>query len=88
MMIDGRFGGGFWLATIISWVIWIAIVVGFIVLLAVAIRWLVRGERSGGSAVPPPPRPDDPLEILRQRYARGEIEEEEYERRRKTLSGG
>jgi len=36
----------------------------------------------------PAPRPDDPLEILRQRYARGEIDDEEYERRRRTLSGG
>jgi len=36
----------------------------------------------------PAPRPDDPLEILRQRYARGEIDDEEYERRRRTLSAG
>ncbi len=55
--------------------------------LILGIRWLIRADQRG--RVPPPsaPRPDDPLEILRQRYARGEIDDEEYERRRKTLGG-
>lgn len=30
-------------------------------------------------------RQDNPLEILKARYARGEIDEEEYERRRREL---
>jgi putative membrane protein len=42
---------------------------------------------AGAPTLQPDPRPHDPLEILRQRYARGEIDEDEYERRRRTLSG-
>ena len=68
---------------------WSLIIVG----LVFGVRWLIRADRnsrlpgspSGWS--PPDARPDDPLEILRQRYARGEIDDEEYERRRKTLGG-
>jgi putative membrane protein len=62
-----------------------------ITLIVLGIRWLVRvdhGSRLGGPGASGWTRPDDPLEILRQRYARGEIDDEEYERRRKLLSGG
>jgi putative membrane protein len=76
-------------------IVWLLVVVAFwgliIVGLVFGVRWLIRADRnsrlpggSGGAT----PRPDDPLEILRQRYARGEIDDDEYERRRKTLSGG
>ena len=32
------------------------------------------------------PQPQDPLEVLKLRFARGEISREEYEERRKVLS--
>jgi putative membrane protein len=83
-MVFPRFADGLWIFSLTGLVMWILI----IVLLALAIRWAVRSGREQGSPPAPGPRPDDPLEILRQRYARGEIDEEEYERRRKTLSGG
>lgn len=74
--------------------IWIAIVALVIAALVLAVRWLWRADqgsrsaRSGpGSPAVPGGRPDDPLEILRARYARGEIDDEEYERRRRTLGG-
>ncbi|MEQ8966111.1 MAG: SHOCT domain-containing protein [Azospirillaceae bacterium] len=55
--------------------------VGLIVALALAIRYLGwpgdQGRQRGGRA--------DPLDILRERYARGEIDDEEYQRRRRTL---
>jgi len=70
---------------------WTLVIVG----LVLAVRWLLRADRNSRLPGPPPapgaapgPRPGDPLEILRQRYARGEIDDDEYERRRKTLSGG
>jgi putative membrane protein len=61
---------------------WVAIIIAVIL----GIRWLIRSEqrsRYEGS----PPNGEDSVEILRQRYARGEIDDEEFERRRKTLGG-
>jgi putative membrane protein len=43
------------------------------------IRWLARQGRDE--------RPDRALDILRERYARGEINKEEFEARRKDLGG-
>jgi putative membrane protein len=70
--------------------------------LVFGVRWLIRADRSSrrppGPLPPPPPdsiaghgtgpKPEDPLEVLRLRYARGEIDDEEFERRRQTLTGG
>jgi putative membrane protein len=80
--------------------IWFLAIVAFwgliIAALVLGVRWLIRQDQDhrlppGPPPMPPAgagPRPDDPLEILRQRYARGEIDEEEYARRKATLSGG
>jgi putative membrane protein len=78
--------GGFgliWLFGVFLVVLFWALVIAALVL---GIRWLIRADQRG-RLQPPGPRPEDPLEILRQRYARGEIDDEEYERRRKTLGG-
>jgi putative membrane protein len=48
------------------------ILIGFVFLM---VRWL-RG-----------PRPDKALTILRERYARGELSKDEFERMRRDLSG-
>lgn len=57
---------------------------GGIILLIVL---LARGFGGTGSArQPEQPRPTA-LEILKERYARGEIDKQEYDDRRKTLSG-
>ena len=69
------FGNGGWMGTGM-WVFWI--------LLIVVIVLLVRALGSGGSAAPPP-RQETPLEILKARYARGEIDDEEFQRRRREL---
>jgi len=53
---------------------WLLVVVG----LVVAIRWIIGKGR--------PPRSDSALDILRERYARGEINKEEFEARKKDLS--
>jgi putative membrane protein len=45
--------------------------------LVVSIRWLIR-QGSGG-------RPDAALEILRQRYARGEINKDEFDAKKRDL---
>ena len=51
-----------------------ALVVGLIVL-------LMRGAPGSGQ----PRQPDNPFDILAQRFARGEIDEAEYQRRRDAL---
>ena len=72
----------------IVWIFLIALVwVAVIAAIALGIRWLIRNERGSGSPRSPGLRPDDPLEILRGRYARGEIDDEEFERRRRMLGG-
>ncbi len=53
---------------------WILVVVG----LVVAIRWLIAKGK--------PSRSDSALDILRERYARGEINKDEFEARKKDLS--
>ncbi|HEX7471632.1 MAG TPA: SHOCT domain-containing protein [Candidatus Limnocylindrales bacterium] len=52
--------------------------------IVLAIRWLIRADRRGAHEGPATP---DALELLRQRYARGEIDEAEYERRKTVLKG-
>jgi len=57
----------------IMMVFWILVIVG----LVVAIRWFIGQGKSSQS--------DSALEILRQRYARGEINKEEFEAKKKDL---
>ena len=58
----------------IMFLFWVLVIIGLIV----GIRWLV-GQRKVS-------RSDPALEILRQRYARGEINKEEFELKKKDLS--
>jgi len=92
LMIDG-FGGGFGFAAIVLFLIWLLFVAGVVTLLVLAIRWFLRQERGGSASShaassTPAAKSADPLEVLRERYAKGEIDDEEYERRRKILGGG
>jgi putative membrane protein len=50
---------------------------------ALAVGALMR-NRPGGTGGPPPR--ETPLEILQRRYARGEIDQKEFEERRRTLT--
>jgi len=59
--------------------------------LAALVVWLVRGRTTPGRvptapAPPAPPRGAD--DLLAERFARGEIDEEEFARRRKILHAG
>lgn len=73
--------GGFWWMWIIMAAFWI-LVIGGVVWLVV---WL---SRQGAPAGPGPgPGPTRAIDILRERYARGEISREEYERMRRDLGG-
>jgi putative membrane protein len=81
-MGPGMMGWGYgmgWFWTIIMVVFWIAVIVGIIFL----IKWLVISMGTGGRAVR---SEDSPLEILKRRYARGEIEKQEFEEKKKDLA--
>jgi putative membrane protein len=70
MFMWGAGGLVMMLMMVVFWALVIAAVV-------IGLRWLL-GQ--GG-----PPRRDEALEILRQRYARGEIDRQEFEARRRDL---
>ncbi len=76
-MMDFGFGGLMMIPMILFWglIIW-------------GIVWLVRG--AGGCCAPAytdrRDRPDSALDILKMRYARGEINKEEFESRKRDLA--
>jgi putative membrane protein len=71
--------GWFW--PIVGGLIWLVLLGLFVV---VIIR-LLSGPRARDQSWTAQPRPDDPEEILRARFARGEIAPDEYEQRLETL---
>ena len=74
-------GPGGWLGGVVGWLIWLALIALFVF---VVVR-LVTGPRHGDRYWTPPARTDDPEEILRARFARGEIASDEFEQRLEVL---
>lgn len=78
-MMDGYgMAGGFGFGWIFMVLWWALIVVGIVVLA----KWMLAGSGSGG-------RGDGggkALDILRERYARGEIDEQEFQKKKRDLT--
>jgi putative membrane protein len=73
-MMDGYgygMGGGYW---ILGLIFWILVIIGVVLL----IKYLWEGSRARGE--------ESALEILKKKYARGEISKEEFEEKKKDLS--
>jgi putative membrane protein len=70
-----------------GWLIWLVILMLFVLLIggvvAVVVWFIAQGSRGRS---PGPARQDEALEILRQRYARGEIDREEFLQMREELA--
>ena len=64
-----------WLLFVLFWVLVIAALV-------LVVKRLMSQTQTAGAAPP-----QTPLEILQSRYARGEIEREEYEQKKRDLTG-
>ena len=68
-----------WLGAVMMLIFWIVIIAAVVIL----VRWLVSADRlqTGGAG-----RTESALDILKKRYARGEISKEEFEEKRKDIS--
>jgi len=79
MMNDGSgwwwMGGTMWFFPLLFWILVIAGVV-------LVVRWLA--DRGSQASAPPT---DSAIEILKKRYARGEIDRETFERMKRDISG-
>ncbi len=80
----GWWNGAWWDGSIMPWYGMIfgpIMMIGFVVLTVLIIAWLLRalglGWQQGRSA----------LDILKERFARGEIDQAEYDKRKQYLSG-
>lgn len=73
--------GGWWMFLGPLWmIVFIAAIVAVVVLL---VRWL--GGASHGALHTQQPPTKSPVDILKERFARGEIDKEEFEERRRLL---
>lgn len=81
-----------WMMTGAAWSVLVWVLIGLMMLATAVLAgvWLVRNLREGGAgrmhSRSPEPPPGE-VEILRHRYAAGEIDDEEYQRRLHTLRG-
>lgn len=78
-MWDG-WGGGwspfFWIMPLVMIVFWVLVIVGIVFL----VRWLIESSRPGGAAPG-----QGAMDILKQRYAKGEITKEQFDQMKKDL---
>jgi len=69
--------GGFWMI-----ILSVAVIVGVVIIIKIL---LDRGSR-GSKQIPE--RSDSPIDILKKRYAAGEIDHDEFERRKQDIMTG
>ena len=89
MMMDGGWGGygGYGgIGSIFGMIFMIAIIVGVVLLIVWLVRQVGGAPRTGGAAETVT-RGETALDILKSRYARGEIDKAEFEEKKKDLTG-
>lgn len=68
--------GDHWMFGGWMWIFWVAVIVGIVFL----IRWIITQGREDE-----PRDKENALEILKKRYAKGEIDKEEFKQKKKDL---
>jgi len=80
MMGNGHWmSGGMWLFTLLFWILIIAGVV-------MIVRWLSNGRSTQPSPTPEAPE-ETPQDILKRRYANGDIDRETFETMKRDING-
>ena len=79
---DMMFGGG-WGMMIFGPLFMILVLAGVIATAVLLVRWI--GGPWQGITAPQMPKSSAPLDILKERFARGEIDKSEFEERRRVL---
>ena len=77
MMSNGMMGGGMGIWMLLNMVFWILVIAGIILLVVWAVQRAM-GDGAGRTR-------ESAMEILKKRYARGEISKEEYEEKKQGL---
>jgi putative membrane protein len=85
--MDGGFVGSFGLMALLAFVLNIAFVIVVVAIAVLGVRWLVRELKSPAGDGRAATGEDRALAVLRERFARGEIDADEFEQRRRTLGG-
>jgi len=62
------------------WAVGLVVMAAFLIGVVLLVVWMVRQFKGGQGA-----RPDSPEEILRRRFAAGEISQADYEQAKRTL---
>ncbi len=79
MWFWGTHMGGWWWLMVLFYIFFLA---GIIILVVVLVKLITGQEKKG-----PAPSKEDPLEILKRRYAQGEINKRQYEQMKKDIEG-
>jgi putative membrane protein len=77
----GEGWGGGWGGMLFGPLMMIVFLAAVVILVVVAVRWTAGASHAGGH-----PGRMSPLDMLKDRFARGEIDKQEYEERRRVLS--
>lgn len=76
--------GGGWYGMIFGPLVMIAVIAAVVAVVVLMIRWL-GGPGYGAGAHPPPSTGESAINILSQRFARGEIDAAEFQERKRLL---
>ena len=82
-MMDGMMGGGMMGWMVLGWLLTLVVLVALVVAIVWAIGRAVGNFRSPGAASERPA--NTALDILKRRYAQGEIDAEQYERMKRQI---